>query len=80
MANFIKPFWHNLCNYEHIALGFDLGYATRGINNTKKGFMKLPPGIKIIKLFELIWVSLRVYPIVEESQIEPHLGRLLPYL
>jgi hypothetical protein len=41
VANFIKLFWHNLCHYWHIALSFICGYTGRGINYSKKCFMKL---------------------------------------
>ncbi len=40
LANFL----HNLHAYQHIALGFDLYYATSGIYSIKKSFMKLTPG------------------------------------
>ncbi len=43
-GSFIKLFWHNLLNYQYIALSFDSHYAPNGINYAEKGFMKLARG------------------------------------
>ncbi len=40
-ANVIKLFWQNLQHYRHISLGFDWGYASRGVNCAEKKFYEI---------------------------------------
>jgi len=54
VASFITLFWHNLCCYQHNALGFELGYNARGINISEKSFVKLTPVANFMKLFCVI--------------------------
>ncbi len=47
MDNYIKPFWHNLCCYQHITLISNSGYTASNVNYAEKSFMKLTPyGLK----------------------------------
>jgi hypothetical protein len=58
-GQFYKTFvWCNLCCFECIALSFDSVYAARGVDNAKKGCMKLTPGACTIKLFMAVIVAI----------------------
>jgi hypothetical protein len=46
-----QTFWRYLCRSVRIAISFDSGFATRGVNYEKKSFMKFSPGACTIKLF-----------------------------
>ncbi len=50
VANFTKPFWHNLRCYRHIAVSYDSGYTAKSINYADKSFIKLTPVANNIKL------------------------------
>jgi hypothetical protein len=43
--------WRNLRRKRHIALSFDSGYATRGIDYAEKSFMKLATAINVLTPF-----------------------------
>jgi hypothetical protein len=53
-ANCKILFWHNLRHYWHAALSFNSDYTNRGVNYTKKSFMKLTPGANVSKLFTAV--------------------------
>ncbi len=48
-----NKFRHNLRSYRRIATSFGPGYAAKSVNHAEKSFMKLIPGVNVIKLFFL---------------------------
>jgi hypothetical protein len=58
VAIFIKLFWQNLQDYQHISLSCDSGYTATSLNYTGKSFMKSTPVANLIKLF---WHNLGCY-------------------
>jgi hypothetical protein len=64
VANSQNFFWRSLRRYQHIALSFDYGYATRDLNYANF-LMKLTPGISIsiqlrAKVFQKILIILLI--------------------
>jgi hypothetical protein len=57
VTNFNKLFWHNLRCHWCIALSFDSGYATRGVNYAEKSFMTLATDIKGTKVSLLFIIA-----------------------